>query len=74
MKKISYLDLQKKYPEKVVALDKSEQKILAVGTTGQDILNALKRKKLELQHVILVGPIQRKETINVYLESIFPFV
>lgn len=66
MKKISYLDLQKKYPEKVVALDKHEQKVVAVGTTGQDIINALKKKKLLLQQVVLVGPVQRKGTINVY--------
>lgn len=67
MKKISYLQLQKEYPKKIVALDKGEQRVLAVGITGKDILDTLKRKKLALQNVVLVGPIQKQGTINVYV-------
>ncbi len=69
MKKISYLELQKKYPKKVVALDKNEHRVLAVGITGNDILNELKKKNLHLQQVVLVGPIQKVGTINVYLQQ-----
>ena len=66
MGKIHYYQLQEKYPGKVVALDQNEQKVMAVGTTGEDILRALKQKKLRLQNVVLIGPIQKKGAINVY--------
>lgn len=66
MKKISYLTLQKKYPQKVVVLDKNESKVLAVGKKAKELLRQLAEKKIKLQNVVFVGPISKQGTINVY--------
>ena len=66
MKKITYLTLQKKYPQKVVVLDKNEKKVLAVGNRSKDLLKQLEEKKVKLQDVVFIGPISKPGTINVY--------
>ncbi len=66
MKKISYLKLQKQYPRKVVVLDKSEKKVLAIGNRAKDLLKQLEEKKVKLQDVVFVGPISKPGLINVY--------
>ena len=66
MKKITYLTLQKKYPQKVVVLDKNEKKVLAVGNRSKDLLKQLEEKKVKLQDVDFIGPISKPGTINVY--------
>lgn len=67
MTKISYLELQKKYPRKLVALDRMERKVLAVGTSATAVLQKLNQLKVEPQECVLVGPIQKEGTINVYV-------
>ncbi len=54
MKKISYLTLQKKYPQKVVVLDKSESKVLAVGKKAKELLKQLEEKKVKLQNGVFI--------------------
>jgi hypothetical protein len=49
MSKISYTFLQKKYPGKVVILDKAEKKILAVGKKFEQLISQLKQKKSKKQ-------------------------
>ncbi|OGG13163.1 hypothetical protein A3D77_00350 [Candidatus Gottesmanbacteria bacterium RIFCSPHIGHO2_02_FULL_39_11] len=66
MKKISYLTLQKKYPRKVVVLDKNERRVLAVGEKAKELLKQLKEKKVKLRDIVFVGPISKSGTINVY--------
>lgn len=70
MKKISYLSLQKKYTGKIVALDKRESQIVAVGIKFPDIVKKLKAKSLDPKECIFVGPIQKAGTINVYIVSL----
>lgn len=67
MKKISYLDLQKKYPRKLVALDRAERKILAVGESAEVIYLKLTKQHLDPNEYVLVGPIQKQGAINVYV-------
>lgn len=67
MKKISYLTLQKKYPKKVVVLDKNERKVLAVGKKAKELIKQLKEKKVRLKDVIFIGPISKPGAINVYI-------
>lgn len=66
MKKITYLTLQKKYPQKVVVLDKSEKKVLAVGKKAKELLHQLKEKSVKLKDVVFIGPISKPGVINVY--------
>lgn len=66
MKKITYLKLQEKYPKKIVALDKTEKKVLAVGEKFTDIFKKLRAIKINVQNAVFVGPIQKKGAINVY--------
>lgn len=67
MKKISYLYLQKKYAGNIVALDKKESQVVAVGKKFSEIFKKLKAKQLSPQNYVFVGPIQKPGTINVYL-------
>lgn len=66
MKKITYLKLQEKYPKKIVALDKTERKVLAVGEKFTEIFKKLKAGRINIQNAVFMGPIQKKGTINVY--------
>lgn len=66
MSKISYLSLQKKYAGKIVALDKRERHILAVGKRFPEIFAKLKLMNLSPQNCTYVGPIQKSGAINVY--------
>ena len=66
MGKISYLTLQKKYPRKVVVLDKNEKKVLAVGERAKELKKQLEEKKVKLHDVVFVGPISKPGAINVY--------
>ena len=67
MKKISYLTLQKKYPQKVVVLDKSEKRNLAVGKRAGEIMKQLKEKKIKFQNIVFVGPVSKPGAVNVYI-------
>lgn len=66
MGKIHYFQLQKKYPEKIVALDKEEKRVLAYGNEFEEIFKKLKRAKVDPKDCIYVGPIQKQGTISVY--------
>ena len=66
MKKISYTQLQQKYPLKVVALDKKESKVVAAARQFKELFQKLNNLKVNLKDCIFVGPIQKKGTINVY--------
>ncbi|MBI3955986.1 hypothetical protein HY339_01910 [Candidatus Gottesmanbacteria bacterium] len=67
MKKISYDQLQKKYSGQLVALNKVQNKVVAVGKKIDDVFKKLQRKKLKPADTILVGPIQKAGSINVYI-------
>lgn len=76
MGKLSYLFLQKKYAGKIVALDKEEKRVLAVGKRFPQIFAKLKLKDLSPQNCTYIGPIQKAGTINVYrlsLTGLIPF-
>lgn len=70
MKKISYLQLQKKYSGKVVALDKKESQVIAVGKKFPSLFKKLESKGFSPQDSIFVGPIQKAGTTNVYFFSL----
>lgn len=70
MRKITYLTLQKKYPGQIVALDRDEKYILAVGKKFEQIFKKLEKKNLKPKNCVFVGPIQKAGTINVYLLSL----
>jgi hypothetical protein len=67
MKKISYAFLQKKYPRKIVVLDKNETKVVAEGKDFTAVFQKLKRINADPKNYIFVGPIQKQGTINVYI-------
>jgi len=62
MKKISYLQLQNKYPKKIVALDRKEKKVLAVGKKFTEIFKKLKNSHLNIKNAVFVGPVQQAGT------------
>lgn len=66
MKRISYLKLQEKYPKKIVALDKKEEKVLAAGNKFMEIFKKLQKSRINIHNAVFVGPIQKKGTVNVY--------
>ena len=67
MKKIQYYDLQKKYPGKMVILNRSWTKILAQGKKLDQLLKTVtKKEKIPLSNIVVVGPVQKAGTINVY--------
>lgn len=67
MKKISYAQLQEQYPQRIVALDQKEERVLAVGKDFEDLFQQLKKKSVDPKDSVFIGPIQQKGTINVYL-------
>ncbi len=67
MKKISYEQLQKKYSGQLVALNKVQNKVVAVGKKIDDVFKKLQRQKLKPADTVLVGPIQKAGSINVYI-------
>ena len=66
MKKISYVDLQKKYPRKLVALDKHEQRVLESAARFGELFKKLALRDIDPKDCVFVGPIQKQGTINVY--------
>ena len=67
MKKISYAQLQTKYPLKIVALNGKENKVVAAAKQFKELFQKLNSLKVNLKNCIFVGPIQKKGTINVYI-------
>lgn len=70
MKKISYLSLQKKYPQKIVALNKTETAVLGAGKEAYLLVSKLEKQGINPKEIVLVGPIQKQGTINVYLSPL----
>lgn len=64
--KNSLFSAAKKYPEKIVALDKEEKRVLAYGNEFEEIFKKLKRAKVDPKDCVYVGPIQKQGTISVY--------
>ncbi len=67
MKKISYDQLQKKYSGQLVALNKLQNKVVAVGKKIDDVFKKLQKQNLKPTDTVLVGPIQKAGAINVYI-------
>jgi len=65
--KVPYTYLQKMYPQKIVALNKNESKVIAVGLKFDDLLKKLGQKSVDPKSCVFVGPIQKQGTINVYI-------
>lgn len=65
--KVTYYELQKKYPLKIVALDKAETRVVAVGNKFNELLKTLSQKKIFPKNCVFVGPIQKQGAVNVYL-------
>ena len=66
MEKTAYITLQKKYPGKLVAISKSEGKVIAAGKTSQEIEKELKKKKVNPENCLFLGPVERYNQISVY--------
>lgn len=67
MKKISYSQLQKKYSGQLVALNRVQNKVVAVGKKIDDVFKKLQKQHLKPTDTVLVGPIQKAGAINVYI-------
>ncbi len=66
MKNTSYISLQKKYPGKVVAILESIGRVVASGKTVQDLEKQLKRKNVDPQNCLFLGPIEKYNQISAY--------
>lgn len=64
--KVSYVNLQKKYPGQVVALNQRESKVLAAGKDVVEIEKKLQKKGFSPEEVIFLGPIEQYGRICVY--------
>ena len=65
MAKIEMYQLQKKYSGKIVLLNKSETKVVAVGKTFTEINLQLAKKKRDISDYVIVGPVPRHDTIQI---------
>lgn len=72
MKQISYTALQKKYPGKIVAVDEKTGKVVAFGNTALAVDKKVKKKGILSEKVVLLGPIEKPGTINVYIKISLP--
>lgn len=70
MRKISYLQLQKKFSGKIVALDKKEKEVIAAGKKFSELFKKIEMKGFKPKNLVFVGPIQKAGTINVYYFSL----
>jgi len=69
-KKISYVQLQKDYAGKIVALSGKEDKVLGAGKDFDVVFSKLKRMGIKAQDCVFVGPVSKMGTINVYFLSL----
>ena len=73
MKKISYLQLQKKYSGQLVALNKMQSRVVAVGKKIDDVFKKLQKQNLKPADTVLMGPIQKVGAVNVYISPALLF-
>ena len=66
MKNVSYTNLQKKYPGKLVAILEDVGKVVASGKTVQEIEKQLKKKSVDPERCLFLGPIERYNQISAY--------
>lgn len=66
MTNISYTSLQKKYPGKLVAILEAVGKVVANGKNVQEIEKQLKRKNVDPEKCLFLGPIERYNQISAY--------
>lgn len=66
MMNVSYPSLQKKYPGKLVAILKAVGKVVASGKNVQEVEKQLKRKKVDPEKCLFLGPIERYNQISAY--------
>lgn len=64
--RISYINLQKKYPGKIIALSKKEDKVLAAGKDVVEVEKELLEKGFLPEQVIFWGPIEEYGRTSVY--------
>jgi len=65
MKKVSFVQLQKKYSGKIVALSKSEDKVIAASKNILSLFSMLKKKGYDKKNIVFVGPLEKYGTIRV---------
>ena len=65
-----YQYLQKKFTGKLVAYSKKAKIVYADGKNVKEILEKLKRKKINLTDVVFTGPIQKPGRTYVYKISV----
>lgn len=70
VKKISYLQLQKRYEGKLVALSSKEDRVVGVGRTFKEIFSKIKSLGLNPKDCVYVGPVGKMGAINVYAVSV----
>ena len=70
MKKISYIQLQKKYAGKLVALSGKEDRVISVGKSFNEIFLKIKNMGLNPKDCVFVGPVGKMGAINVYAVSL----
>lgn len=66
MLNISYTSLQKKYPGKLVAILEPLGKVVASGKNAQDVEKALRKKGVNPEECLFLGPVERYKQISVY--------
>lgn len=66
IRNVTYTNLQKKYPGKLVAILEPEGKIVAAGKTTEDVEKTLKKKGVDPRQCLFLGPVERYNQISVY--------
>ena len=66
MKNVSYTSLQKKYPGKLVAILEGLGKVVASGKNVQEVEKQLKKKNVDAEKCLFLGPIERYNQISAY--------
>lgn len=66
MKRIQYYDLQEKYAGKMVALNKTGTKVIAIAHRADQLVDKVEKQKISLLDIKILGPIQKAGSINVF--------
>ncbi len=66
-----YTYLQKKYSGKLVAYSKKAKKVYAMGKNATELIEKLKKNKIDLKDTVFTGPIPKAGRTYVYFISLF---
>lgn len=66
MKSTFYTTLQKKYPGKLVAVSEKQGRVVASGKTALALEEILKKKGIDPEKCLFLGPIEQYKQISVY--------